>query len=125
MAPFWNENCTDQHKDRNMKRIARIGLIGLLSFIFHGCTKTTEGRWVVYYETGCNEPWMSEKSDNKTRNNLEDALKTDGIIPLKIKFKGEREQQCTTCDCETGKEIWVQVDKSQVGYMYWYGFESK
>ncbi len=100
--------------------------ITLLTFgALQSCSKTTDGRWVIYKETSCLPFWAHESSDRKSKNTLETFLKSEGIIPLKIKIIGERIETCQECDCNTGLEYRVQIDKSQVGYMAYWGFELK
>lgn len=89
------------------------------------CSKTTNGRWLIYEETTCLPFWANESSDRKSINTLETFLKSEGIIPLKIKIIGERESTCEFCDCPTGLEYHVQVDKSQIGSLAYWGFELK
>lgn len=102
-----------------------LGIILLTGVGLNSCSKTTDGRWVIYKETSCLPFWAHESSDRKSKNTLETFLKSEGIIPLKIKVIGERIETCQECDCYTGKEYRVQVDKSQVGYMAYWGFELK
>ncbi|UKN01902.1 hypothetical protein K6119_00030 [Paracrocinitomix mangrovi] len=93
----------------------------LFTLLMGSCTKTVDPVWMVYQEENCRPPWVA-KTDNKTRKNLEALLKGDGIIPLKIKIKGDRDNNCQDCFCLTGKSYHVQVDESQMGYMFYYGF---
>lgn len=93
--------------------------------VLQSCSKTTNGRWMIYEETTCLPFWANESSDRKSINTLETFLKSEGIIPLKIKIIGERESTCEFCDCPTGLEYHVQVDKSQIGYLAYWGFELK
>lgn len=109
-----------------MKKIAFTASVMLaFLFLFNSCAKTVQGRWVVYYETNFLPPWVSEKSDWRTKDNLEELLKGDGIIPLKIRIRGEREPECPEWDCFTGKTYHIQVDKSQLNLIYYYGFVSE
>ena len=102
-----------------------IGLI-ILSFTgLQSCSKTTDGKWVIYKETTQLPFWAHESSDRKSKNTLETFLKSEGIIPLKIKIIGDRIATYKDCDCFTGIEYRVQVDKSQIGYMVYWGFELK
>lgn len=98
-------------------------LILSVIFVFTRCSKTVDPVWMVYEEAGCRPPWVG-KTDHKTRNNLEAVLRGDGIIPLKIKIKGDRSNACEDCDCLTGKSYHVQIDQSQVAWLYYYGFEN-
>ncbi len=126
MTPFWYVFCVESIKDRKMKNVLFSLLFIVAIPLFNtGCSKTTNGKWVVYYEQNCLPPWVSAKNDRRTKDNLVDLLKADGIIPLKIKIKGERLENLDCCDCLTGKEYYVQVDKSQMSYMYYYGFVSE
>ena len=95
-------------------------LIGLAYWI-QSCSKTVEPVWMEYNEEGCLPPWAA-KADYKSRNNLEAVLRSDGIIPLRIKIKGDRDNSCESCDCRTGKTYHVQVDESQISWMFYYGF---
>ncbi len=95
----------------------------LLTLCFYGCAKTVNEKWMTYSETACYPFWVNESSDKKTRSTLETFLKSDGIIPLKIKIEGNRGSYCEGCDCKTGKIYRVQVDKSQVGALAYWGFE--
>tara|TARA_B110000046_G_C13010751_1_gene406563 strand:+ start:446 stop:775 length:330 start_codon:yes stop_codon:yes gene_type:complete len=102
--------------------------IGLILISFNGlqsCSKTTDGKWIIYKETTQLPFWAHESSDRKSKNTLETFLKSEGIIPLKIKIIGDRIATCKDCDCFTGLEYRVQVEKSQVGYMAYWGFELK
>jgi len=100
--------------------IATLLLAGI-GYGIQSCSKTVEPVWMVYSEEGCLPPWAA-KADYKTRNNLEAVLRADGIIPLRIKIKGDRDNSCETCDCFTGKTYHVQVDESQMSWMFYYGF---
>jgi hypothetical protein len=91
--------------------------------VFTGCSKTVDPVWMVYEEAGCRPPWAA-KTDHRTRNNLEAVLRADGIIPLKIRIKGDRNTNCEDCDCFTGKTYHVQIDQSQVAWLYYYGFDN-
>jgi hypothetical protein len=100
----------------------------LALFTFPGlqsCSKTTNGKWVIYEESTQLPFWANESSDRKSKNTLETFLKSEGIIPLKIKIVGTRVANYKDCDCLTGLEYRVQVDKSQVGYMAYWGFQLK
>lgn len=92
---------------------------------FTSCHKTTDNEWMIFKETSCLPFWANESSDRKSKNTLETFLKSEGIIPLKIKIVGDRIETCVDCDCPTGKEYHVQIDKSQVGYLAYWGFELK
>ncbi len=106
--------------------IRRLSLVfGILMLLLTGCDKTTDGKWMVYEETVCYPYWVHTSNDNKTKDQLESFLKDDGIIPLKIRVLGEREITCEACACLTGKRYEVLVDKSQIGYMNYWGFEIK
>lgn len=48
--------------------------------------------------------WAHESSDRKSKNTLETFLKSEGIIPLKIKIIGDRIATYKDCDCFTGLE---------------------
>lgn len=108
-----------------MKNYILILGLTLSGFLLTNCSKTVEERWVIYEEEGCLPPWVSLKNDNRTRDNLEDLLRNDGIIPLRIKISGERNDNCNDCNCLTGKIYRVQVDKSQLNHMYYFGFRSE
>lgn len=97
----------------------------LLAFTLVACSKTTNPEWMVYYETSCLPEWVIENSDSKTKKELSNYLKDNGVIPLRIKIEGERIPTCNYCDCSTGKIYYVQIDKSQIEYLSWYGFEKK
>ena len=108
-----------------MKKLMKLAFIAILGLsMLSSCAKTVNGTWVKYEERGCKPTWVSHKSDNRSRKNLEALLKADGIIPLKIKISGDRNLDCNTCFCETGKVYRVKVDESQIGLMFYYGFES-
>ena len=126
MPPFWYVFCIEYTKYRKMKNVLIILYITVsIPFLNSGCAKTTDTTWVVFNEENCLPPWVSEKSDNKTRKNLSALLKGDGIIPLKIKIKGDRLPDCNDCNCLTGKSYHVQIDESQLNYIYHYGFYSE
>ncbi len=92
--------------------------------LFDSCAKTTNGKWMVFQETACLPFWAHESNDRKAKNTLENFLKSEGIIPLKIKINGERSSIiCESCACPTGKEYRVKVDKSQIYLLAYWGFE--
>lgn len=101
----------------------------LTAFIFttglQSCHKTTNGKWMVYHETACLPFWAHESSNRKSKNALETFLKSESIIPLKIKIVGIRDESCELCDCRTGLDYHVKVDKSQVGALAYWGFKLK
>lgn len=106
-----------------MKRIALIPLAFLcLTTLFQSCSKTVNPVWMVYQEENCTPPWVG-KNDRRSRDNLESLLRADGVIPLRIKVKGDRDNSCESCDCLTGKTYHVQVDKAQLSWLFYYGFE--
>ncbi len=92
--------------------------------LFGSCAKTVDPVWMVMEEDNCRPPWVG-KTDMKTRNNLEAVLRADGIIPLKIKINGSRETDDLPCGYPTGKIYRVQIDQSQVSWLYYYGFENE
>lgn len=102
-----------------------IGISLLFLTLVPSCSKTTNGRWMIYQEMNCLPFWANESSNRKSINALETFLKSEGIIPLKIKIIGVRETSCDYCDCYTGIEYHVQVDKSQIGQMAYWGFKQK
>ena len=103
----------------------KLAFIGTLLLLLGSCVKTLDTTWVIYEEEGCTPPWVSLKNDNNSRNNLESLLKAEGIIPLKIKIEGERDDSCNECACTTGKVYRVQIDESQLDRIYYYGFKSE
>ncbi|MCH2234090.1 MAG: hypothetical protein MK078_07545 [Crocinitomicaceae bacterium] len=108
-----------------MKKFIKLAFTAGIGLMMLGsCAKTVNGTWARYEERGCKPTWVSYNSDNRSRKNLEALLKADGIIPLKIRISGERNLNCNTCFCETGKVYRVKVDESQLGLMFYYGFES-
>lgn len=108
-----------------MKLLRQITFLFFGSILFLGsCSKTVDPVWMVMEEDNCRPPWVGN-SDNKTRKNLESVLRADGIIPLKIKIKGSRDTDNLSCGNPTGKTYHVQIDQSQVNWLYWYGFENE
>lgn len=105
-----------------MKKLT-IGALFVFALVtgMQSCSKTVDPVWMVYSEVGCLPPWAA-KADFKSRNNLEAVLRADGIIPLKIRIKGTRDNSCNDCECFTGKTYHVQVDESQMSWMFYYGF---
>ena len=93
-------------------------------FSLTNCSKTVDPIWMQYEEENCVPPWVG-KTDNRSQDNLEALLRADGLIPLKIKIKGTRENNCIDCDCKTGKVYQVQIDRSQMNYLIYYGFSVK
>lgn len=98
-------------------------LLLLPILLIFSCTKTIDREWMVYHETSCQPGWVDLDSDRKSRLNLEGFLKGNGIVPLKIKVRGDRIQSCRFCDCATGKTYRVQVDESQTGQLQYFGFD--
>lgn len=92
-----------------------------LMVISNSCAKTVDPIWMVYEEENCNPPWVG-KNDRRSKDNLEAMLRNDGVIPLKIRVKGDRDNNCDVCWCKTGKTYHVQVDASQMSYLFYYGF---
>ncbi len=80
---------------------------------------------MTYEEQVCLPFWADKKKHNKSKENLEKYLKSEGIIPLKIKITGERLPQCDDCDCPTGLYYEVKIDESQSGSMLYYGFKTR
>ncbi|MBD3638573.1 MAG: hypothetical protein HUJ25_14565 [Crocinitomicaceae bacterium] len=99
-------------------------LLLFAGILLNSCSKTVDPVWMIYEEENCRPPWVGN-TDYKTRKNLEAALRADGVIPLKIKIKGNRTNSCNDCFCLTGKTYFVQVDRSQMSYVYYYGFSAK
>ncbi|MEX1001931.1 MAG: hypothetical protein WDZ35_07440 [Crocinitomicaceae bacterium] len=107
-----------------MKKISlMIMLLAALSFL-ESCNKTVDPVWMKLDETFCKPPWVAN-TDYRSRKNLEATLRADGIIPLKIRIKGVRNNNCENCWCLTGKTYEVQVDRSQMSWLFYYGFETK
>ena len=107
-----------------MKKISLLLLV-LVTFSFlESCNKTVDPVWMVLEEDFCQPPWVAN-TDYRTRKNLDATLRADGIIPLKIRIKGFRNNECNYCGCLTGKTYEVQVDRSQMSWLYYYGFEAK
>lgn len=120
---FWNNICLTVEKDRKMKKTILLTLlIGATTLFFGSCAKTVNPTWMVYEEDNCTPPWVG-KNDRRSKDNLEALLRADGVIPLKIKIKGDRSNACVDCDCKTGKSYHVQVDKAQLSWLFYYGFE--
>lgn len=108
-----------------MKKIVQTTFVVIAAILLFGsCAKTVDPIWMMMEEDNCRPPWVG-KTDNKTRNNLESVLRADGIIPLKIKIKGSRDNDGKDCGTPTGKTYHVQIDQSQVNWLYWYGFENE
>ncbi len=106
-----------------MKNLSLLFIIGI---ILASCTKTTDGEWMVFEEAVCLPFWTNENSNKKSIENLEKYLKVEGIIPLRIKIKGERTiPECESCDCKTGITYEVEVDETQSGLMLYYGFKTR
>lgn len=109
-----------------MRNFILITAVVLTSFFgLESCSKTTNGKWMIFTETTCLPFWANESSNRKSINTLETFLKAEGIIPLNIKIVGDREITCEFCDCPTGLEYHVKVDKSQIGEMAYWGFKLK
>jgi hypothetical protein len=108
-----------------MKKIVQSTFVLMTALLLLGsCAKTVDPIWMMMEEDNCRPPWVG-KSDNKTRNNLEAVLRADGIIPLKIRIKGDRDTDDMDCGYPTGKTYHVQIDQSQVNWLYYYGFENE
>ncbi len=102
-----------------------LSLLIILCVGMASCAKTTKGKWMIYEEEVCLPFWADEDQHRKSKDNLEQFLKTEGIIPLKIRITGERLPECEACHCKTGLSYEVQVDESQSGHLLYYGFQSK
>ncbi len=107
-----------------MKKLIYLTIIAT-SGLLASCSKTTSPQWMAYYETTCIPQWTDLDSDRRTKNRLEDFLKREGIVPLKIRIEGERVPTCEFCDCSTGKIYYVQVDESQIEFIQFFGFVEK
>jgi hypothetical protein len=106
-----------------MKKIMTTTLVVLAGlFLFGSCAKTVDPIWTVMEEDNCKPPWVG-LTDNKSRKNLESILRADGIIPLKIKIKGDRDNDSQECGQPSGKSYHVQIDQSQLSWLLYYGFE--
>ncbi len=88
---------------------------------FSSCRVKNDTQWVVLHEDGCPPGWV-DKSDRKSRLNLEGFLKGNDIVPLKIQVVGSNSTSCGECACFTGRSFRVKVYESQVGYITWLGF---
>ncbi|MEO9531792.1 MAG: hypothetical protein ABJG68_13510 [Crocinitomicaceae bacterium] len=108
-----------------MKKLITTTFVVMAALLLFGsCAKTVDPVWMVMEEDNCRPPWVG-KTDHKTRDNLEAVLRADGVIPLKIRIKGKREFDGEPCGTPTGKTYHVQIDRSQISWLYWYGFENE
>ncbi len=105
-----------------MVKIFKVLLFSGLFLSLTNCAKTVDPVWVKLDETNCKPSWVGN-TDNQSRKNLEGLLRGDGVIPLKIRIKGNRSNECTTCMCLTGKTYRVSIDRSQLNWLIYYGFE--
>lgn len=105
-----------------MKRLISLAIIMSFTFLLANCAKTVDPVWVKLDETNCKPLWVGN-TDHQSRKNLEGLLRGDGIIPLKIRIKGNRSNQCSDCMCLTGKTYRVSIDRSQLNRLIYYGFE--
>jgi len=105
-----------------MKNTYTIILVVILSFLFTNCAKTVDPVWGKLDETHCRPSWVGN-SDYQIRKNLEALLRGDGVIPLKIRIKGNRNNNCESCLCFTGETYRISIDRSQLNWLIYYGFE--
>ncbi len=105
-----------------MKQVVTFSSIIFALYFFSSCAKTVDPVWVKLDETHCKPSWVGN-TDHQSRKNLEALLRGDGVVPLKIRIKGSRDNNCESCLCHTGKTYRVSIDRSQLNWLVYYGFE--
>lgn len=80
---------------------------------------------VVYYQTGCSDPWdYDDESDEGQLNNLREFFKNKGIKLHNLGMDHDgREFMCSACHCSTGTRFCAQVSKKDLDDIKEYGFK--
>ena len=96
-------------------------IIVLFSTLGFSSCDDVEKRWVVWFETYCDDPWFGQANQNTAiKNYLEnEGAKVYNIIK---KVGLSQPQSCGECDCRNGNAFRVKIRKVDVDLAVDLGF---
>lgn len=96
-------------------------IIILLLFVASSSCNGTKKRWVVWFETYCDDPWFNEGNQNGAIKNY---LEVEGVEVFNIQKKIGliMPQSCSECDCRNGNVFRVRIKEEDTDKAIALGF---
>lgn len=105
-----------------MSRVRSLFVVMSVALIFMSCNKTNM-KWVYYDETICADRWEFNINNEKLKDNVTSYFKSRGVRIYEIEiFTDRAPDNCSNCDCKTGRRFKCKVKRLDVSSMNAEGF---